>query len=86
MARGDALQDFAALAAGIRKIVVAERRIGDHGDAVFGAPRDHRVFDRAPLQVIEHLVAGDPSLACDFENFVEIVGIEIGNAPGTDFT
>ena len=53
---------------------------------MFRAPRDHRVLDRAFLQVIEHLIAGDLSLTCDFENFVEIVGIEIGNAPGADFS
>ena len=46
-----------------RKIVVAERRIGDDGDAVPLAPRDHRVLDRALLQMIEHLVAGDLALA-----------------------
>ena len=53
---------------------MAERRIGDDGDAVLLAPRDHRVLDRALLQMIEHLVAGDLALARDIEQFVEIVG------------
>ena len=46
---------------------VTERAIGDHGDAVLFAPREHRLLDRALAQMIEHLVAsrmalpGDPS-------------------------
>ena len=74
------------LAARRRKIIVAERRIGDDRDAVLLAPRNHRVLDRAFLQMIEHLVAGDPALARDREQFVEIVGIEIADAPGADFS
>ena len=53
---------------------------------MFRAPRDHRVLDRAFLQVIEHLIAGDFPLTGDSKKFVEIVGIEIGNAPGADFS
>ena len=48
-----------------RKIVVAERAVGDDGDAVPLAPRDHGVLDRALLQMVEHLVAGDLAGAGD---------------------
>ena len=65
---------------------MAERRIGDDGNAVLLAPRDHRVLDRAFLQMIEHLVAGDLALARDRQQFVEIVGVEIADAPGADFS
>ena len=69
----------------LRKIVVAERRVGDHRDAMLLAPRDHRVLDRALLQMIEHLIAGDLALAGDGEHFVEIVGVEIADAPAIGF-
>ena len=78
------LQHLAALAARGRKIIMAERRIGDDGDTVLLAPRDHRVLDGAFLQMIEHLVTGDLALARDIEQFVEIVAIEIADAPRTD--
>ena len=81
---GDRLQHLAALAARRRKIIMTERRIGDDGDAMSLAPRDHRMLDRALLQMIEHLIAGDLALARDREQFVEIVGIEIADAPGAD--
>ena len=70
---GDGLQHLAALAARGRKIIMSERRIGDDGDTVLLAPRDDRVLDRALLQMVEHLVAGDLALARDIEQFVEIV-------------
>ena len=64
---------------------MAERRIGDDGNTVALAPRDHRVLDRALLQMIEHLVAGDLARARDIEQFVKIVCIEIADAPSADF-
>ena len=64
---------------------MAERRIGDHRDAVLLAPRDHRMLDRALLQMIEHLVAGDLALAGNLQHLVEIIGVEIADAPGADF-
>ncbi|KAG5722849.1 hypothetical protein E4T56_gene18718, partial [Termitomyces sp. T112] len=67
-----------------RKIVVSERRIGDDGNAMLLAPGHDRMRDGALLQVIEHLVAGDPALAADREQFVQIVGVEIADAPGAD--
>jgi hypothetical protein len=56
---------------------VAERRINGDGDAVPSAPRDHSMLDHAFLHMTKHLVAGDPALARDRQQFVEIVGIEI---------
>jgi hypothetical protein len=35
----------------------------------------------AALPLIKHLVAGDPALARDRQQFVEIVGIEIADPP-----
>ena len=78
---GDGLQHLAALAARRREIVVAERRIGNDGDAMLLAPRDHGVLDRAFLQMIEHLVAGDLALARHRVQIIEIVDIEIADAP-----
>ena len=43
------------------------------------------MLDRAFLQMIEHLVAGDLALAGDRQHLVEIVGIEIADAPAADF-
>src|SRR6478735_2182270 len=80
------LQRLAGVTVRRRKIIVAERRIGDDGNAVALAPRDHPVFDRALLQMIEHLVAGDLALARDRQQFAEIVGVEIADAPGGDFS
>lgn len=80
----DARQHRAALAVARREIIVAEWRIGDHGDTMPFAPRDHRVLNRAFLQMIEHLIAGDAVFAGGVEDLVEIIGIEIGDAPGFD--
>ena len=77
----DALQDFTRLAARRRKIIVAERRIGDHRYAVLLAPRQHRVFDGTLLQMIKHLIAGDAALARDLKHLVEIVDVEIADTP-----
>src|SRR5581483_8537381 len=71
----DFLQELPAGARGRRKVIVAERRIGDDGDTMARAPRNHGVFDRALLQMIEHLVAGDLAFAGHGENFVEVVSI-----------
>ena len=81
MSLGDRLQHLTRLAVRSRKIIVTERRIGDHRDAVLLAPRNHRVLDRALLQVIQHLIAGDLALAGNRQHLVEIVGVEIADAP-----
>ena len=39
------------------------------------------MLDGALLQMIEHLVAGDLALAGNRQHLVEIVGIEIADAP-----
>jgi hypothetical protein len=83
---GDGLEHFASLAARAWKIVVTERRIRHHRDAMFDAPRDHRVLDRAFLQMIKHLVACDLALARDTQDLVEVVGVEIADAPCADFS
>jgi hypothetical protein len=44
-------------------------------------PGDDPVFDCALLQVVQHLIAGDPPLAGDRQGLVEILGIEIADAP-----
>ena len=63
---GDLLQEFAAGRAGRREIIMTERRIGDDVNAMSLASRDHTVFDGALLQMIEYLIAGDGTLACEF--------------------
>ena len=73
-----------ARAVRLGKIIVAERRIRHHRDAVLLAPRDHRVLDRALLQMIEHLVAGDTHCHEHLFQLVEIVDIEIADAPAFD--
>src|SRR6202453_2281508 len=47
------LQYRAAGARRLGKIVVTKRRIGNHRDAMLRAPWNHRVLDRALLQMIE---------------------------------
>src|SRR4029078_12278050 len=80
------LQHLASLAARRRKFIMAARRIGPDGNAVLLAPRDHGVLDRAFLQVVEHLIASDVALARDIEQLVEIISVEIADAPGADFS
>ena len=81
MRLGDGLQHLPACSA-VRKIIVPEWAIGDHGDAMLLAPWDHRVLDRALAQMVEHLIAGDlagsPAIG---QHLVEIVDIEIADAP-----
>src|SRR6476661_5721560 len=67
----DTCQHRASLAVACGKIVVAERRVCDDSDATLLAPRDHRMLDRALLEMIEHLIARDAAFAGDVENFVE---------------
>src|SRR3954449_154292 len=78
----DAREHSAALAVACGEIVMTERRIGNDSDTMLLTPGDHRMLDRALLEMVEHLIAGDAALVRDAENFVEIIGIEIRNAPG----
>src|SRR5450432_340124 len=80
----DFFQHTARLAARRGEIVVAERRIGDDRDAVPLAPRDQRVFDGPLLQMIKYLIAGDAALTGYIKQFVEVVHVEIADAPGAD--
>src|SRR6202035_5173009 len=79
---GDFLQHLTRLAERRWKIIMTERRIGDHGRAVQLAPWDHRMLDRALLQMVEHLVAGDLAPAGNRQHLVEVAGVEIADAPG----
>ena len=81
---GDLLQHAAAGRGRAGKPAVAEGAVGDDGDVVLLAPGDDRMLDGALLEMIEHLVAGDLALADDVERLVEIVGVEIADAPGQD--
>ena len=79
---GDRLQHPPSRAIGLRKSAdVAERTIGDDGDAVLFAPWDHGMLDRALAQVIEHLIAGGFARPRDLAQLVEIVHVEIADAP-----
>src|SRR6516225_8792852 len=69
-----------------RKIAVAKRRVGDHRDTMPLAPWNHRMLDGPLIEVIEHLVAGNLAFTGNVENLVEIVGVEIADAPGADFS
>ena len=62
-ASSDGLKNIAARAAWRRKIIVTEWQIHIHRDAVLLAPRDHRMFDGALLQMIERLITGDLAFA-----------------------
>ncbi len=67
------------------KRTLPERTIGNDSDAVFLAPGNDGVFDRALAHMIEHLIAGDLTFAGDAERFLEIVLVEVAYAPGADF-
>src|SRR5438045_5877394 len=82
---GYTIQHLTALAGRTREIVVAEWRVSHHRDAVLLAPRKHGVLDRALVQVIQHLVAGDLARARHRRDFIEIARIEIADAPTADF-
>ena len=61
---------------------MAERAIGDDGDAVLFAPWDNAMLDRPLTQMVEHLIAGETARPGDLADLVEIVHIEIADAPG----
>ncbi len=82
--RSDFRQQAATTTLRRRKRIVAERAVGHHGDVVALAPRDYLVFNRALLQVIEHLVARQFAGADDAQRLVEIIDIEIADTKSTD--
>src|SRR5258705_5777688 len=48
------------------------------------APWNHCVLDRALLQMVQDLVAGDTAVADDLPGFVQIRHVEVAHAPGQD--
>src|SRR5690606_35224212 len=62
MRGGDLLQDPPAGRRRAREVAVPERAVGNDRHGVLLAPGDDRVFYGALLQMVEHLVAGDPAL------------------------
>ena len=67
------------------KAAVSERAIRDNSNAVLLAPRNHRRFDRALEQMIEHLITGEMPFAGDRQNLVEVADVEIADTPAEDF-
>ncbi len=51
---------------------LAERRVGNHGAAVLGAPGQHGMLNRALLKVIENLIAGRMAGTGDRGNLVQV--------------
>ena len=81
MPRRDFFQHFAALAARSGKAArMPERRISDHRDVMFLAPRRHRMLDSALIEMVENLVARDPSRR-DAMRLFQIIDIEVADAP-----
>src|SRR3954454_11474229 len=81
----DPVQYLAALAVWLRKVIMAERRISNHRDGVLLAPGNHGMLDRALLQVIEPLVAGNLAFACHCQHLVEVTGVKIADPPAANF-
>src|SRR5580692_1959084 len=52
---------------------------------MLSAPRKYGVFDRTLLQVIENLIARWMSGAGNRGHFVQILDVEIADAPGANF-
>ena len=83
MLASDLFQDLAAFASrGGKAIGLALRRISDDGDVMGFAPRYDLMLDRALVQMIEHLVAGD--MGRDRIGRFEVCDVEIAQAPGPD--
>jgi hypothetical protein len=77
---GDFLEYTAASRAWARKVTMTKRAIGDDGNIVLYTPREHSVFNRALLQMIEDLIANER--ICDAPSFCQIDLIEVTDAPG----
>jgi hypothetical protein len=69
-----------------RKAPVAKRAISSYRDAMLLAPRDHVVFHSTLLQVVEHLIAGEATVAGDAPGLFEVGDVEIADAPGENFS
>ena len=55
--------------------------VRDHGDAVRFAPRQHPGFDGSLLQMVEDLVAGHEADVDDLPHVLEILHVEVADAP-----
>ncbi len=82
--RRDLIQDAAARCSWAREAAMAERAVGDDGDAVILAPGLDGVLDCTLLQVVENLVAGDAPLAPGLPGGFEVGHIEVAYPPGQD--
>jgi hypothetical protein len=80
----DARQHAAACAGRIGEVAAAEGRVAHHRDAVLLAPGQHGVLDGPLVQVVEDLIARDPVRPRDGEGAVEILDVEVADAPGQD--
>src|SRR5262249_33322390 len=60
----------------------AERAVADHGDPALAAPGHERMLDRPFLEVVEDLVARDPTRPGDRDRALHPVDVEVADAPG----
>src|SRR5437667_1432139 len=84
MRRRDLRQHLAAPTARAREATRAERAVAHHGDAARNAPRDHRVLDRALIEVVEYLVARDALGPGERGRALQLLDAEVADAPGAD--
>src|SRR4051794_18169756 len=83
MGRRDLGQHSSRRSARGREVILTEGTIADEGHAVLLAPGEDGMLYRPLLEVVEHLVA-DQTFTGDRTCFLEIVDIEIADAPGED--
>ena len=82
---GDLLEYAIAVGARSWKAPVSERAVGNDGDAVPLAPRDHGALHRALLQVVKNLVADEATPTANVPCFFKIGHIEVAYTPGENF-
>src|SRR3984885_12510208 len=81
----DCLQPPPSRAVGLGKSAsMTEWAVGDDGDPVALAPRDHRMLDCTLAQMVEHLIASGFGRSRDLAHFIEIIHVEIADAPRQD--
>src|SRR4030066_1515723 len=81
---GDLLEDPPARARRRREATRPEGAVARDGGRVDLAPGDDGVLDGALLQMIEHLIAGEPARPGDAEGLIELPGVEVADAPEAD--
>src|SRR4030065_1363603 len=67
-----------------REATRPEGAVARDGGRVDLAPGDDGVLDGALLQMIEHLIAGEPARPGGAEGFVELTGVGVADAPEAD--